>query len=102
MSKKQIIAIIATLLLLIAIPLGMYLARKQQTVKSRATVDETTPGDINGDWCVDERDYAYWRRNYPNPAASVSYDKYTEWFEEFKSRGEGYCVSPAPAASPSP
>lgn len=98
MSKKQIIAIIVTILLLIAIPLGIYLAKKQQTVKSRASF--TTAGDINGDWCINEQDYAYWRANY-NPSETGGYDKYTEWLQKFKSMG-AHCVSQSPSPSPSP
>lgn len=93
MSKKQIIAIIATLLLLIAIPLGMYLARKQQTVKSRAT-DCTVEGDINCDGCIKADDYAWWRQNYPDTSAPGAYDKYARWLEKYKSHGGEYCVSP--------
>lgn len=37
MSKKQILIIIGLVVLLIAIPLTLYLARKQQTVKSKAS-----------------------------------------------------------------
>lgn len=39
MSKKQIFIIIGLIALLITIPLTLYLARKQQTVRSRASFE---------------------------------------------------------------
>lgn len=43
LTKRNIIALIIFVLLLIAIPLGVYLAQKTQIFKPRATVGEASP-----------------------------------------------------------
>lgn len=89
---------------MLALPLGLYLSQRQQTVRSRASELEVSPsptaivldGDIDRNGCVDMRDYDEWLRKYPNPAENPSaFDEYKGWLQKFNA-GSNICPSSTP------
>lgn len=48
LTKKQLILIIITAFLIFSIPLGTYLIKKQQTIKSRASQTVDCPASLHG------------------------------------------------------
>lgn len=57
LTKKQLILIIATVLIIISIPLGIYLVKRQQTIQSRANQTIECPSDgsnkLTGESCIE-------------------------------------------------
>lgn len=79
LTKRNIIALIIFVILLVAIPLGVYLAQKTQIFKPRATVGEASPApeikfrqnanvacDSSGNNCTTTSDTVEIELNAPN------------------------------------
>lgn len=86
------------LVVLAALPAGIFLVQKQQVIKSRASVGDTitvTPrlADTNGDECVSRADYNNWKsdtavynsRSDFNGDGHINIKDYAIWLNQFKS-----------------
>lgn len=74
--------------------LNVFQAQLLASSPSPASTPQSTPspgpvivsGDIDGNGCVDMRDYNFWRSKYPNPAGNQqAFEEYQGWLQKFNA-----------------